>query len=436
MGVIYTKTDQSSNVSTGTGVPTHSAIAGDRYTNLSNGNTYQYTTSWQQVAYGAGGLTYFTEAQSTASPNATVNVDSLTAIASTTNADFSIVPKGTGAILAAIPDGLGSGGNKRGTNAVDLQTSRVAAAEVASGGYSVLIGGYRTKATGSYSTVAGGQSCTASGDNSFVGGGYNGSASGVYSVTFGFQNQSIGTGALTVGSLNVANGNYDVALGSSNTVTGVTGNGSGALGRSNTVTTGAYSFAIGGYNNIDGYNQYALGYACTLTSNGSTNGTRSVALGNNAHNNGFTRLVYGGVGWVLGDSQTSKVILTQRTTGASATRLVIYPQNTGTASAGNQITPQDNSCYRVKGTIVGKKSGSTDVGVWDIDFVMVRGVGAATTALVGGANVNLVTNLSLWGTPTVTADTTIGCVNISVTGIATTNIQWNCTIESVEVIYA
>jgi hypothetical protein len=44
----------------------------------------------------SGGLTFFTEAQSTASPNATVNVDSLTAIASTTNADFSILAKGTG----------------------------------------------------------------------------------------------------------------------------------------------------------------------------------------------------------------------------------------------------------------------------------------------------------------------------------------------------
>ena len=72
---------------------------------------------------GAGGLTYFTEAQSTASPNATVNVDSLTAIASTTNADFAIIPKGNGAILGQIPDGVISAGLKRGIYATDLQIS-------------------------------------------------------------------------------------------------------------------------------------------------------------------------------------------------------------------------------------------------------------------------------------------------------------------------
>jgi hypothetical protein len=59
MGVTYIKTDQSLQITTGTGAPTHSAVAGDRYTDTSNGNTYQYTTSWQQVAYGvvaSGGI--------------------------------------------------------------------------------------------------------------------------------------------------------------------------------------------------------------------------------------------------------------------------------------------------------------------------------------------------------------------------------------------
>jgi len=166
MGVNSNQYLQGINQTTGTGAPTHSAVAGDRYTDTANGNTYQYTTSWQSVSYSAGGLTYFTEAQSTASPNATVNVDSLTAIASTTNADFVVRPKGTGAILGNIPDGLNAGGNKRGANAVDLQTIRGAADEVASGTYSVIAGGQRNTAPNSWSSVLGGYLCSARGDYS------------------------------------------------------------------------------------------------------------------------------------------------------------------------------------------------------------------------------------------------------------------------------
>ena len=72
--------------------------------------------------FSAGGLTYFTEAQNTTAPNATVPVDSLTAVASTANADLAIVPKGTGALMADIPDNTTTGGNKRGQYAVDWQS--------------------------------------------------------------------------------------------------------------------------------------------------------------------------------------------------------------------------------------------------------------------------------------------------------------------------
>jgi len=54
MAILYTKTDQELTVATGTGAPVHTAVAGDRYTDTANGNTYQYTTSWQSVSYGAG----------------------------------------------------------------------------------------------------------------------------------------------------------------------------------------------------------------------------------------------------------------------------------------------------------------------------------------------------------------------------------------------
>ena len=54
MAIAHTKTEQGLTVSTGTGSPTHTAVAGDRYTDTSNGNTYQYTTSWKIISYGSG----------------------------------------------------------------------------------------------------------------------------------------------------------------------------------------------------------------------------------------------------------------------------------------------------------------------------------------------------------------------------------------------
>lgn len=53
MAIVYKKTDQGLTVATGTGAPVHTAVAGDRYTDTSNGNTYQYTTVWNLMPLSA-----------------------------------------------------------------------------------------------------------------------------------------------------------------------------------------------------------------------------------------------------------------------------------------------------------------------------------------------------------------------------------------------
>jgi hypothetical protein len=60
--------------------------------------------------------------------------------ASTTNASLVIAPNGSGALIADIPDGLVSGGNARGAYAVDLQSLRTGANQVASGNWSFAQG--------------------------------------------------------------------------------------------------------------------------------------------------------------------------------------------------------------------------------------------------------------------------------------------------------
>lgn len=92
------------------------------------------------------------------------------------NVNAAIRPKGTGALLAAVPDGTATGGNARGTYAVDLQLLRTAATQVSGSTGSTIGGGYRNTITGqftTYSTISGGDQnlISAVNGNHFIGGG-------------------------------------------------------------------------------------------------------------------------------------------------------------------------------------------------------------------------------------------------------------------------
>lgn len=154
------------------------ALAGDWTLTLpdTNGDADQVlktdgngVTSW--VTPSGGALTNWTEARTASAPNATVPVVSFVPNTADTNNDSVLGAKGTGAILAQIPDSTTTGGNKRGVYAVDWQRSRGAAAHVAAGAYSVISGGLRNKAVDTGSVIAGGTDNAATGDYSTVSGG-------------------------------------------------------------------------------------------------------------------------------------------------------------------------------------------------------------------------------------------------------------------------
>jgi hypothetical protein len=90
-------------------------------------------------------------------------------------------PKGTGALLAQFPDNAVAGGNARGANAVDLQTTRSAATQVASGQNAAVCGGNGNTASGVESVVGGGNGNTASGARANVAGGMQNTADGLQS---------------------------------------------------------------------------------------------------------------------------------------------------------------------------------------------------------------------------------------------------------------
>jgi len=155
----------------------------------------------------------------------------LSALGSDTNIPLVLQPKGTGALQAQQTDSTATGGNARGANAVDWQTSRALNTQVASGGQSVIAGGQNNVSTGTWAVVSGGLQNTNTGTLSTVSGGYQNNASGYGStISGGFQNTSagwwnfIGNGQSNSGTANAAvttqsatmNGTTAVTLSGSN----------------------------------------------------------------------------------------------------------------------------------------------------------------------------------------------------------------------------
>ena len=127
---------------------------------------------------------------------------------------FRFNPPGTSAPAWSIQRG---GGDPRGVHAVDLQSERSTATQVASGDYSVIGGGEGNTASGDHATVGGGLYNTASGGSATVGGGYSNRAS-EYAATVGggYQNNANGYYASVGGGAgNTASGAYSAIPGGS-----------------------------------------------------------------------------------------------------------------------------------------------------------------------------------------------------------------------------
>jgi regulator of replication initiation timing len=156
---------------------------------------------------------------------------------------FRFNPPGTSAPAWSIQRG---GGNQRGFHAVDLQSARAQATQVASGNYSVIGGGENNTASGVYATVGGGWFNTASSGYATVGGGYANTASSAFGATVGggWRNTASGLTA-TVGG-----GERNTASGNSATVGGGEGNTAG--GEDATVGGGFENTAWGNYSVVPG----------------------------------------------------------------------------------------------------------------------------------------------------------------------------------------
>lgn len=203
--------------------------------------------SFTSVA-GGGGLTNFTEGANTAAPNATIPVNFLAASGAATNIDVAIVPKGTGAFTLQVADNTTTGGNKRGDNSIDLQTSRTDANQVASGSRSVIIGA-ESRASGTGSVAIGLGNSVTSG----------------FAAAIGYNN-TVSNEATALGASNTVSGQYGFGVGYVNTVSGLSSSIPG--GRSATTNSIQGLMAYGFSGASGGQNQMSYFGARPITTDG------------------------------------------------------------------------------------------------------------------------------------------------------------------------
>lgn len=365
---------------------------------------------------GGGGLTNWTDSVSTAAPNATIPAVKLAATNSATDVDAVVSPKGTGSLLAQTPDNTATGGNKRGTYAVDWQMQRAAATQVASGANAAILSGYNNTASGAQSAVLGGYNNVASGAQSAVRGGRDNTASGVLSaVAGGFGNTVSSTASVVVGG-----GNNSITVtysfigaGSSNTVSG---DYSGILAGSSNTASGANSGVGGGsQNTASGENSFIPG---------GRDGTTRGVFGASAHGSGRFA--------VLGDAQAGRQV--HRLQTADATVSALSADGAAPVAATAAVLP-NGSCYTFAVHVAARQNATGDAAGWKIEGVIKRGTGVASAALVGTPTVTSLgadAGASAW-TVAAVANTTLGSLEIQVTGEAAKTIRWVANIQTVEV---
>jgi len=338
-----------------------------------------------------------------------------------TNADIALIAKGNGATLAQVPDGTVTGGNKRGTGATDWQKKRDLATGVASGVDSTIGGGRNNLASGLVATIAGGNDNDATGQESFVGGGSGNIASAQQS-------------GICSGNGNTASSFYSfVGGGQSNTASATNSTVSGGL--SNTAS-GNHAVVSGGFTN----NASATAATIAGGDNNSANGQGSFVSGGYR---GTARSIQGyhvfpacnePIASTSGVTQSALLLLGRQTTDATAT---VLTSNNSAAATSNQVTLPNNSAYSFSGEVIAGVTGAGDSARWTIDGAIKRGANAASTAMVGTATVTMThfdAGAATW-VVAVTANTTLGCITVTVTGAAATTIRWVCKINTTEMTY-
>jgi hypothetical protein len=291
-----------------------------------------------------------------------------------------------------------------------------------SGSWSTVGGGFDNTASGDSTTVAGGSENTASGPLSTVGGGQTNTASGFGSTVGGGGSNTASDSGSTVGGgfSNLANntaatvggGSSNAAVGNTSTVSGGTNNSATSL--SSTVGGGYNNTAIGNYATVSGGAFNSAGGVGSWVPGGF-----NAQTGNTAHAHAWS----GAFRTVSGDNQHFGLPVQKQTNDTTPTVLTsdrLLPDEIVVNTNGLL----DNSTWSGLVWVVARSSTGETAG-WLFWCVFKRGAGPSTTSLVHSTTIASNIEAGLSGvTCTLQANTTEGRADISVVGIAATEIDW------------
>jgi len=300
-----------------------------------------------------------------------------------TNSDLVLTPKGTGALLANKPNGAASGGNARGANAVDWQTNRANANQVASGSYSVVSGGQSNRTLNSHSVVCGGDSNEAAGSgyDAVVGGQQNKANGWVCFIGGGQFNEVTQITSCILG------GRENRAIGSTSVVVGGGGSGIG------NTSSASFSAILGGISGSA--DRYAM---------------QSHSGGRFAAN---------------GDAQRARFVLRCKTTTNTGVEMALDGATTYLGIPSGKII----ACTI---NITGSKSDGTAVAHYLRQYC-VKNVGGTSSEVY--APVTIGTDNAAGTTIALSANNADDTLRILVTGIAAETWRWVASVDAVEVAY-
>ena len=204
--------------------------------------------------------------------------------------------------------------------------------------------------------------------------------------------------------------------------------------------TGDYSTAMGRYCSASGFNSTAMGNSCMASGINSTamgnscmaSGQASTAIGFYADTHNIrSKLAIGAAFTSAGKTQTGVITLGDVTT--DGTTKILTANQQGAAATNNHLILPNNAAQAFRGLVVADATGMA--ASWEITGLVRRGSNASYTVLVGSAVTKMYGDAGLDAcTVELVVNTSTGGVMVNVKGLASTTINWTCSIWTAEAI--
>lgn len=271
-------------------------------------------------------------------------------------------------------------------------------------------------------------------------------ASGSNSAAFGSGAQSRGINGLAIRGISGPAGNH-IAIGGDTYSSGSNpanqimigaGNLANSSNAADAIVIGNGTIAFTGGTG-DGAYCIAIGSSSRVGDTGYTNNiAASIAMGRQALANmsGMFSLGIGGQFSTSGDKQIAFLAYHATSTAGTAVEIGASADGNATTTPTARIILSNDTSYIFDCDIIARNTATdTESKAWNLKFAIRRGTNAASTALIGTATTTIIgedTGTSAWAVA-VTADTTNGRPNISVTGEASKTIRWVANIRMTKV---